>query len=75
LNANPAKVVRGRKFEAARRLVGDERWSAVTQSATEGSWRQATLDNRALLSGIIYVFKSGIPWQVLPREFGCSGII
>jgi transposase len=30
--------------------------------------------NRAAFAGIIYVLKTGIPWQMLPSEFGCSGI-
>ena len=24
--------------------------------------------------GIIFVLRSGIPWEMLPREFGCSGM-
>jgi transposase len=31
--------------------------------------------NRACLSGIIFVLKSGIPWRLLPAELGCgSGV-
>ncbi len=25
-------------------------------------------------AGIIFVLRSGIPWEMLPREFGCSGM-
>ena len=33
------------------------------------------MDDRAALSGIIFVLKSGIPWEMLPQEMGCgSGI-
>jgi transposase len=28
------------------------------------------LDDRALLSGILFVLKSGIPWRMLPQELG-----
>ncbi len=28
--------------------------------------------DRAALSGIIFVLKSGIPWEMLPREMGCG---
>lgn len=27
-----------------------------------------------LFSGIVYVLKTGIPWGMLPIEFGCSGV-
>jgi transposase len=30
------------------------------------------LDNRATLTGIIFVLKTGIPWESLPREMGCG---
>src|SRR6185437_14475853 len=28
--------------------------------------------DRAALSGIIFVLKSGIPWEMLPQELGCG---
>ncbi len=31
-------------------------------------------DDRAVLAGIIFVLRSGIPWEMLPRELGCSGM-
>src|ERR1051326_4061315 len=31
--------------------------------------------DRAVLGGIIFVLRSGIPWEMLPREMGCgSGV-
>jgi transposase len=30
--------------------------------------------DRAALEGIVYVLRSGIPWRMLPGEFGCSGV-
>lgn len=30
--------------------------------------------DRAVLAGIVYVLKSGIPWRMMPKEFGCSGV-
>ncbi len=30
--------------------------------------------DRAALEGIVYVLRSGIPWRMLPREIGCSGV-
>ncbi|NVE91295.1 transposase [Halomonas titanicae] len=33
------------------------------------------VSNRAALTGILFVLKSGIPWDVLPQEMGCgSGV-
>ena len=28
--------------------------------------------NRAALTGIIFVLRSGIPWEMLPKELGCG---
>ena len=30
------------------------------------------LDNRRALTGILFVLKSGIPWEMLPQEMGCG---
>ncbi len=30
------------------------------------------IPHRAALTGILYVFKSGIPWEMLPQEMGCG---
>jgi len=30
------------------------------------------LSDRACLEGIIFVLRSGIPWEMLPREMGCG---
>jgi len=30
------------------------------------------LDNRAVLTGILFVLKSGIAWEDLPQEMGCG---
>lgn len=33
------------------------------------------MPDRACLTGIIFVLKSGIPWEMLPQEMGCgSGV-
>jgi transposase len=33
------------------------------------------VDDRSVLAGIIFVLKSGIPWEMLPQEMGCgSGV-
>lgn len=30
------------------------------------------LDNRSVLTGILFVLKTGIGWEYLPREMGCG---
>src|ERR671923_3024417 len=30
------------------------------------------LDNRKALTGILFVLKTGIPWEELPQELGCG---
>jgi transposase len=30
------------------------------------------LDNRQVLTGILFVLKSGIPWEMLPQEMRCG---
>ncbi len=30
------------------------------------------MPNRAALTGIIFVLRTGIPWEMLPQELGCG---
>jgi transposase len=30
------------------------------------------LSDRTCLTGIVFVLRSGIPWQMLPKELGCG---
>lgn len=30
------------------------------------------IDNRAALTGILFVLRTGIPWEYLPKEMGCG---
>jgi transposase len=30
------------------------------------------IDDRAALTGILFILKSGIPWELLPQEMGCG---
>ena len=33
---------------------------------------RAPIPDRAILTGIVFVLRSGIPWQMLPRQMGCG---
>ncbi len=64
----------------ARPLVPDELWEVVEpllprHKARPGKRGRPPVDDRACLTGIIFVLQSGIPWWMLPQEMGCgSGV-
>jgi transposase len=60
-------------------LVPDELWAIVdpllppTPPNPKGG--RPRVPDRAALTGILFVLKSGIPWEMLPQEMGCgSGV-
>ena len=59
-------------------LVTDELWSAIEpllpSEPPKPKGGRPRCDERAVLAGIIFVLRSGIPWEMLPRELGCSGM-
>ncbi|HJV87624.1 MAG TPA: IS5 family transposase [Noviherbaspirillum sp.] len=61
----------------ARQLVDDELWEIV-QSLLPVQQRRTThpgrkrLDERRVLTGILFVLQSGLPWDMLPQEMGCG---
>jgi len=60
-------------------LVPDELWAIVEPLLPSEPPRpkggRPRVPDRAALTGIIFVLKSGIPWEMLPREMGCgSGV-
>lgn len=59
-------------------LVTDELWAAIEPLLPAEPPKQRggrpRCDDRAALSGIVFVLRSGIPWTMLPEEFGCSGM-
>jgi transposase len=63
----------------AKELVSDELWEIIEPllppEAPKPQGGRPRVDDRAALSGIIFVLKSGIPWEMLPQEMGCgSGV-
>ena len=63
----------------AKELVSDELWEIVEPLLPEEPPKprggRPRLDDRAALTGILFVLKSGIPWEMLPQQMGCgSGV-
>ena len=60
----------------AKKLVTDELWDVVEpllpQEPPKPKGGRPRIDNRAALTGILFVLKSGIPWEMLPQEMGCG---
>lgn len=60
-------------------LVSDELWSFVKpllpSEPPKPKGGRPRCDDRKALAGIIFVLRSGIPWEMLPSEmFDCSGM-
>jgi transposase len=61
-------------------LVPDELWETIApllpkHRARPGKRGRPPVDDRAALTGIVFVLQSGIPWNMLPQEMGCgSGV-
>lgn len=60
----------------ARPLVTDELWGLVKPLLPKRPPRpkggRPPLDDRMALTGIVFVLKTGIPWEDLPQELGCG---
>lgn len=60
-------------------LVSDALWAVVApllpppRADKKKPGRPRTPD-RVALSGIVFVLKTGIPWEYFPQELGCSGM-
>ena len=59
-----------------RALVSDELWEVIQPllppEPPKPKGGRPRVDDRAALTGIIFVLKSGIPWEMLPQEMGCG---
>ncbi len=59
-------------------LVSDELWEKVhplLPVPKPGRFRfpgRKRIDDRKALTGMLFVLKSGIPWEQLPQEMGCG---
>ena len=60
----------------AKPLVSDELWEVIEPLLPEEPPKpkggRPRFDDRAALTGILFVLRSGIPWEMLPQEMGCG---
>ena len=59
-------------------LVPDELWELVEPLLPERvpspKGGHPPVDDRVCLTGILFVLKTGIPWEFFPQEMGCCGM-
>ncbi len=57
-------------------LVSDDLWEAIEpflpKEPPKPKGGRPRVPDRAALAGIVFVLKTGIPWQMLPVELGCG---
>lgn len=57
-------------------LVSDELWEVIAPllppEKPKPKGGRPPIPNRAALTGILFVLRSGIPWEMLPKEMGCG---
>ena len=57
-------------------LVSDDLWAVVEpllpQERPKPKGGRPRISDRAALTGILFVLKSGIGWELLPQEMGCG---
>ena len=60
----------------AKEPVTDELWETIEPllppEPPKPQGGRPRIDDRAALTGIVFVLKSGIPWEMLPKEMGCG---
>ena len=62
----------------ARPLLDDALWARLAPLIPQPRKRaghrhgRARVPDRAVVTGILYVLRSGVPWQMLPLEMGCG---
>src|SRR5215472_9197900 len=58
-------------------LISDALWEIIApllppEPPKPKGGRPRSITDRAALTGIVFVLKSGIPWEMLPQELGCG---
>jgi len=59
-------------------LIDDDLWARIEPLLPRRRRRnrqyagRAPIPDRAVLTGILFVLRTGLPWNMLPREMGCG---
>jgi len=60
----------------AKELLSEELWKTIEpllpDEAPKPKGGRPRVENLSALAGIIFVFKSAIRWEMLPKEMGCG---
>ena len=60
----------------AKELVSDELWAVIEPllppEPPKAKGGRPRVSNRKCLTGILFVLKTGVPWEDLPQEMGCG---
>lgn len=60
----------------AKMLVPDELWEMIAPllppEPPKPKGGRPRIDDRKALTGVLFVLKTGIPWEDLPQEMGCG---
>lgn len=63
-------------MEYARPLLSDDFWREIAPllppPRLRPKGRRPPIDNRDALTGILFVLRSGLPWEMLPADMGCG---
>lgn len=65
-------------WNMAKPIIDDELWRVIEPLLPPKKIRRIRypgrrpVDDRAALTGILFVLMSGIPWEMLPQEMGCG---
>jgi transposase len=62
----------------SQRLIDDALWARIEPllpKPPRRRWKtmgRPRVPDRAAMTGIVFVLRSGLPWQMLPKEMGCG---
>ena len=56
----------------AKELLPDALWARIAPEPPKPKGGRPRVSDRAALTGILFVLKTGIPWEYLPAEMGCG---